>query len=338
MNAARIPIAWTPDFPVYASEEYLRDVSPEYGWLGGTDDQGRLACVLPYSVISKPMLRLIRFPVETIVIDPTVDVRAERRFLNSAVRYFRSIGADVIVPATFSSVFRTYPDGAVAAPYGRCIVDLGQSEDELWKKVHHKHRNVIRNATKKGVVIKSGIEHLEAAFHLTVDSFRRSTDGFIARRRLNARMDLASFTRQVRSLGEHVRVLVAEHEGVIQSAAVIPFSLHSAYYMHGGNVAQPLTGASNLLQWEAIKLFRELGVRRYDFFGARIDPAEGSKAGGILKFKERFGAEVSRGYMWKMSFQPLKYAVYHLAALARNGGDVVDQERHKMQASDEAHV
>jgi hypothetical protein len=333
MKAIPVAIAWNRDLPIYASEPFLRTVSDEYGWLGGVDDAGHVVCVLPYSVITKSVFRLIRFPVQTILLKPDLNVDEERRFLNSAVQHFRSTGADLIIPAKFSTVFRTYPDGAVVAPYGNYIVDLAQSEEKLWQNVHNKHRNVIRNAVKKGVTIKSGIEYLETAYQLTVGSFMRSASGFVARQRLESRMDYANFSRQILALGDSVRVLVAEYEGAIQSAAIIPFSNHSAYYMHGGNVASPLTGTSNLLQWEAIRLFRELGVRHYDFFGARIDPEEGSKARGILKFKERFGGEFTRGYMWKCSFRPVKYGLYTLAARIRSGGDVVDQERHKLKSA-----
>ena len=56
------------------------------------------------------------------------------------------MGADVVIPATTNTIFRTYPDGATAAPYGSYVVDLTQTEEALWNKVHSKHRNVIRNA------------------------------------------------------------------------------------------------------------------------------------------------------------------------------------------------
>ena len=330
MRAISVGIAWHPGLSIFASESFLKTVSGEYGWIGGVDASGALACVLPYSVLRRGLFRLVRFPVQTIALTNGLAIEEERAFLNGVVAHFRSAGTDVIIPATFSTVFRTYPDGAMAAPYGSYVVDLGQTEDALWKQVHHKHRNVIRNAEKKGVTIKSGAEYLEAAYKLTLESFRRSAKGFLARRRVESRMDFDVFKRLVDTLGDNVRVLVAEYEGVVQSCAVIPFSTHSAYYMHGGNIASPLTGASNFLQWEAMRLFRGLGVRRYDFFGARIDPDKGSKAEGIMKFKERFGGEFTQGYMWKWSFRPMKYAMYAVAARVRSGGDVVDQERHKL--------
>jgi hypothetical protein len=326
-------IAWHPDLSIFASEEYLKTVSGDYGWLGGFSSDGVLECILPYSVIRKSMFRLVRFPVETISLVADFDLARERRFLNSALSYFESINADVIIPPSFSSLFRTYPDRAVAAPYGNYIVDLEQTEEALWKNVHNKHRNVIRNATKKGVTVKSGIEYLETAYRLTLESFRRSARGAIDRRRVDSRMNFDAFSRQVLALRDQVRVLAAEYQGTVQCAAVIPFSRHSAYYMHGGSVDAPLTGAANLLQWEAMRMFRDMGVRRYDFFGARIDPEEGSKAEGISKFKARFGGAFVRGFMWKCSFGSLKYGLYTIAARIRSGGDVVDQERHKLKSA-----
>jgi lipid II:glycine glycyltransferase (peptidoglycan interpeptide bridge formation enzyme) len=143
-------------------------------------------------------------------------------------------------------------------------------------------------------------------------------------------MDYDTFKHQVLGFGENVRVFIAEYEGVVQGCAVIPFSSYSAYYMHGGSISKPLTGAMNLLQWEAMCFFRKLGVRYYNFVGARINPEPGSKQEGLIMFKQRFGGELKRGYMWKYSFHPLKNYLYSIATKIRSGGDIVDQEHHKL--------
>lgn len=332
MKAKKVPINWNPSLSIYASESFLKTVSDDYGWIGGIDNSGDLLCVLPYSVIRKSVFRLIRFPVQTLPLNGELDVEKEREFLNSAVGHFRLTGADLIIPATFNSVFRTYPEGAIAAPYGSYTLNLNQPEDTLWKRLHQKHRNVIRNATKKGVRILSGPEHLEFAYRLVRDSFMRSAKGFMDKMRIGFRMDYDAFKNQVQSFGENVKVFVAEYKGIVQGCAVIPFSQHSAYYMHGGSIPRPLTGATNLLQWEAIRLFHELGVRKYDFFGARMAPEKGSKLEGIIRFKKRFGGDYIPGYMWKFPFRRLKYSLYSMAARVRSGGDVVDQERHHMKS------
>ena len=324
MLAKRIEINWHPGLPIFASEPFLKATGDEYGWLGGFDDSGKLRCVLPYTIIQKAIFRMVRFRVETIPLEGELDVQEEKSFLNSAIEYFRSIGADMVIPATTNTIFRTYPDGADAAPYGSYIIDLTQPEDILWRNIDRITRQNINTAQKKGVSIRSGIEHLDAAYMLVVDTFKRSKLPF---------MSYEAFKRYVLGLGENGKIMIADYQGVAQSYVVFAFSNYCAYAVYAGNIANQHQGANKLLYWEAIRLFQKLGVQRYDFVGARIDPEKGSKQEAINSFKKRFGAELKQGYMWKYSLHPLKYRLYCLAARLRSGGDIVDAERHKLANS-----
>jgi len=322
MKATRIEINWHPELSIYSSESFLKLVGDEYGWIGGIDDSGKLRCILPYTVIRKAMFRMVRFRVETISVGAVLDVEEEKSFLNSAVKYFRSSGADMIIPATTNTIFRTYPDGAVAAPYGSYIIDLTQPEETLWTNLHSKHRNVVRNAMKKGIEIQSGMEHLNAAYEMVRDTLKRSKLGF---------MGYKEFEQFVLGLNDNVKIFIADYQGTAQGCAVIPFSGHSAYYLYGGSISSPVTGAMNLLQWEAIRAFRKFGVKRYDFVGVRINPVKESKQEGLMTFKQRFGGQLVQGYMWKYSLRPMKYGVYSMAVRLLRGGDIVDNERYKLK-------
>ncbi len=321
MRAIPVEINWHPGLSIYASESFLKAVGDDYGWLGGMDNSGKLRCVLPYTVIRKPFIRMVRFRVETIPLGEELGAQEEKSFLNSVIQYFRSNGADMIIPATTNTIFRTYPDGADAAPYGTYIIDLGQPEDTLWSNLHSKHRNVVRNAMKKGVKIQNGMEHLITAHELIRDTLKRSKLGF---------MGYEAFKRFVLGLNENVKIFVADYQGSVQGCAVIPFSGHSAYYLYGGSIREPISGAMNLLQWEAIQKFRGLGVKSYDFVGTRINPEKGSKQEGLMMFKQRFGGKLVQGYIWKYPINPAKYAVYSLAVRILRGGDIVDLEQHKL--------
>ena len=272
------------------------------------------------------MVRMVRFRVETIPLEEMFAIEEEKAFLNSAVECFRSIGADMIIPATTNTIFRTYPDGADAAPYGTYIIDLSQPEETIWGNLSSSHRRKARLAKKEGVQIKSGIEYLDTAFKLVRDTFKRSKLGFMGHK---------AFARYVHSIENNVKILVADYQGALQGCVVIPFSSHSAYYVYGGSIPQPVTGAMNLLHWESIRQFRDLGVKRYDFVGVRINPDKESKQEGLMMFKERFGGQLFQGYMWKYSLHPLKYFVYNLAVRFLRGGDIVDAERHKLESFSE---
>jgi len=321
MRATQIEINWHPGLSIYASESFLKAVGDEYGWIGGIDDSGKLRCILPYTVISKALIRMVRFRVETIPLEEDLEMEEEKLFLNSAVEHFRSMGADMIIPATTNTIFKTYPDGAVAAPYGTYIIDLTQPEETLWNNLNSSHRRKLRLAIKQGIEVKSGMQYLDTAYELIRDTFKRSALGF---------MNFEAFKRYTFGLNENVKVFIADHQGVPQGCVVVPFSNYRAYYVYGGSIPEPVTGATNLIHWEAIRYFRNLGVKSYDFVGVRINPEEGSKQEGLMQYKQRFGGRLVKGYIWKYSLQPLKYAVYSLALRYLRGGDIVDQERNKL--------
>jgi lipid II:glycine glycyltransferase (peptidoglycan interpeptide bridge formation enzyme) len=124
---------------------------------------------------------------------------------------------------------------------------------------------------------------------------------------------------------------VAEHQGEVQGSIVLPFSKNTAYYVYGGSIPKPVTGAMNLLHWEAIRQFREFGTKHYDFVGVRINPEKGSKQEGLMMFKQRFGGNLLQGYMWKYSLNRFKFTSYALAVRYLRGGDIVDHEGHKLK-------
>jgi hypothetical protein len=322
MKAQKIDINWHRGLSIFASEPFLRAVGDEYGWIGGIDESGKLRCILPYTIIRRMGIRLARFRVETIPVGEELSIVEEKDFLNNCIKFLRSIRADMIIPATTNTIFRTYPDGAVVAPYGTYLIDLGQTEDALWGNLNTSHRRKVRLAQKHGVQIRSGLEYVETAYKLVLDTFKRSKMPF---------MDFRAFEKMVQSLGDNIKIWVADHQENIQGCIVVPFSQHSAYYVYGGSIPEPIAGATNLLHWEAARLFRELGVKWYDFVGVRINPEKGSKQEGLLMFKERFGGKLAKGFMWKYSIHPLKYAVYSLAVRFLRDGDIVDQECHKLK-------
>ena len=128
----------------------------------------------------------------------------EQRFLNAAVTYFRSVGADLVIPASTNTIFRTVPEGAIVAPYGSYIVDLTETEETRWNRLHSKHRNAVRNARKNGVQIKDGSEYMDAAYEIGAGTLQRSQMGFLS-------MD--SFRRLFGALSENISVFIAEYRG-----------------------------------------------------------------------------------------------------------------------------
>lgn len=314
-------IAWHPGLSIFAFEPFLKAVGDEYGWLGGFDNAGNLRCVLPYTIIRKAIFSMVRFRVETMPMVEDFSVEEEKAFLNSAVEYFRSTGADMIMPATTNTIFRTYPDGAIVAPYGSYVIDLREPEDNLWRNVRKTYRQNISRAQNDGVCIRNGIEeNLDVAYTLVRDTFKRSKLPFMSHN---------EFKHYVLSIADNCKIIVAYYQAIAQSTTVYAYSNHCAYAVYGGSIEDIHQGAMKLIDWEAIRLFKEVGVQQFDFVGARINPEKGSKQESINDYKRRFGAALKQGYIWKYSFRPLKFKLYNLASQVRSGGDIVDAEHHK---------
>ena len=90
----------------------------------------------------------------------------------------------------------------------------------------------------------------------------------------------------------------------------------------------------NLLHWTAMTDMKTRGVKEYDFVGARVNPPLGSKLETIQRFKERFGATMWQGYLWRYPLKPMRYGAFRLFARANSfmhgatyKGDIIDEER-----------
>lgn len=326
MNVKDIDFLWNKNFSIFASEAYLRTIGTQYGWIGGFIND-KLSFVLPYAIKSKLIFKSLVFTTDTIYYSFDIDVDQEKKFLNGVIQYFSNKKIDFIQQPSTNVVFNTYPDNSIFAPFGSYQLDLSLSEKLLWEGMNSKHRNVIRNAEKNTVRIDRGHNNKYIAYMLLKETMDRSEMSFPEKN---------SYEHFITTLGKHIEIFVAYKEDDPQGCAVIPNSEFCAYYLWGGSIEKPYLGSMNLLQWELIKYFKSIGVKKYDFVGARIKPEEGSKLEGIQRFKVRFGATMRTGFLWKHIYNPFKFKLYRFASKLKNGnnrssqGDIIDQERKKL--------
>lgn len=324
ITVKEINIDWNEDLPIYASNKYLQAVGDEFGWLGGFDEDGNLLCILPYTLINKKVLRLCRFRLETIILSRDFSAVQERHFLNSVISWLRTKKVDVIIPASTNAVFRTFPDGARAAPYSTWIIDLTNSIEQIWQNISATYRKEIKRASKCGIIIREGSEFVDLAFKIIKETYERSGARF---------MHINSFKRIIYGLGNHARVMIAFRENVPQSCTAYHYSKYCAYAVHGGTVSSAVPGVMKYLQWHAIETFKNEGVAYFDLMGARVNPLPGSKQEGILLFKKYFGATPRYGFIWKYPINNFKYPIYQIGIKLLMGGDIVDKEKNKLRDS-----
>jgi len=310
------------EYPIFLSENYLKTESKEYGWITCIIDN-KIIAILPYYVYTRYIFRLLRFTTETYFTDNQLRDKYEQDFLNNLVKKVEELNIDIIIQPTTNVVFNKYPNNSIYAPFATYKINLTLSQDELWNNLHSKHRNVIRNAEKKGIKVYENDYNIDEIYNLIKSTFVRSSMSF---------MSLEKFIGQIKNLGKNIKIFVAKTEdGTIQGCAIIPFNHYSGYYLHGGSIKRPLTGAMNFLQWKIILSLKKENILRYDFVGARVNVKKGTKLEGIQKFKERFGANMHIGYMWKYPIKPWKYKLFNIIykLLKKSEGDIIDQERNR---------
>lgn len=191
--------------------------------------------------------------------------------------------------------------------YQANIVDLRQSEEDIFKGIHSKHRNSIRRAEREEVHFFEGkdIADVERYYTLSQATYQR-THG--------KNVEKSVFIEAYQALHEsgNIRFFFVEHDSEVQSAAVIIMSPKRAVYWKGATRNKEITGASNFLHWEIMKQLKKEGLFSYDLSGGPTHYEKGSKVEGIIRFKHRFGGEIHTCYGGVCSFCSWKNVLYNL--------------------------
>ena len=166
----------------------------------------------------------------------------------------------ILQPAVWS-LFQGFPENSTVAPFGSYQINLENSEEELWKALHSKHRNVVRNAEKKGASILSGEEAIARFYKLYKGTMERN-DMFL---------EPQSYFEKLGASQVPYYCGVVHDDNHDIGGVFIPYTQHGAYYVYGGSEARiSLTGAMNFLHYKAMLALKGEGVELYDFVGARF--------------------------------------------------------------------
>lgn len=274
---------------------------------------------IPLEIKKKLIFKIGRLVYEPYPINST-DV------LNGLVQFLsKEKLVDFLIATPNYIPFEFYPQNSIFCEFGTYRLDLTKNEEELFKGLHSKHRNVIRKCQKEGLKVRSNEKELIKECY---DLFKKTMS--------RSKMDYPSLEYLIglhEKIPENIYVSIVYHNDIPQGAIYLFYTKERAYYMYGGSIEKPFTGAMNYLHWNAINGLKQNGVKSYDFVGARIQPQKNSKVEGIQRFKERFGGDMYRGYMWKYIFNKPKYFLYIFALKllafknrTKYKGDIIDQE------------
>jgi len=303
--------------PIVATKEFLQSKSDIFGWFVSDE------FILPYIVEKKFIFKRMIFTYSVIVRAVSHDI-SQKEFLNKVVQLSKSLNIDFIYQPYAFAVFEDIPAGCIFTKFGSYKVDLTKSEDELFKSLHSKHRNVIRKAQKNGLNIYNGIKYKDESYNLIKDTLIRQNQPYMSKDSIEKMNEL---------LGKNIEFYIIKNQDKVEGSAIILYNKHEAYYLLAGSSMKTSAGAMNLLVWQIMLDMKKKGVESFDFVGARIKPQTGSKFEGIQRFKSRFGSTLKEGYLWKMPIKPFKYNLfrfvtwlYYKVNNKAYAGDIIDQE------------
>ncbi|AAQ61684.1 lipid II:glycine glycyltransferase FemX [Chromobacterium violaceum] len=283
---------------VFASEGYLKACSDEYGWFCGH------GVVLPFYIDKILIFRRLIFttaPYGYETNDITHDILSA--FMDEVVQVCKGENiCDFISKPQSNAVFPVAPTGGVVCDWGSYITKIDLEDEDLIKSYHSKHRNVIVKSMRDGVEVR--VIEDEA---LVQDCVKQT----LLRQKLPYYPSLQFVSALRSALPENTLMMAAYHQEQLQGVALVPYDSDCGYYLYGGSIPQPYGGSLNLLQYEVMRQLRDRGVKYYDFVGARLKVEQGGKYEGIQRFKVRFGAQLVKGYAFRVVFSPFKYWLFN---------------------------
>lgn len=169
------------------------------------------------------------------------------------------------------------------------ILDLTKPEDQILKAMHPKTRYNIRVAQKHGVTVEEKTD--DEAFEIYLKLYFETT------KRQGYHGHNKEYHRKVWSILKDsgmARLLIAYYKDQPLTAWMLLNFKDTLYYPYGGSSkAHTEVMANNLVSWEAIKLGKKLGLKKFDMWGA-LGPDANPKDSwyGFHKFKMGYGGDL----------------------------------------------
>lgn len=203
------------------------------------------------------------------------------------------------------------------------VLDLTPTEEELLKNMHSKTRYNIRVAEKHEVKITE--DNSEKGFQTFLKLYEETTtrQKFYAHtplyhQKLWEILSSKNETRSANNLSYHLLHAVFNKK-ILTSWVLFSFK-DTLYYPYGASSREHReVMASNIIMWEAIKLGKKLGLKKFDMWGALSEnPDHKDPWYGFHKFKMGYGAKLTE-FMgsYDLVVMPKMYEVVKLADTAR---------------------
>lgn len=174
------------------------------------------------------------------------------------------------------------------------VLDLTKSEEELLKNMHPKTRYNIRVAEKKGVKITEDNSNKAFTEYLKLTKETTTRQKFYAHSERYHQL-MWETLKVLNPEGLTAHLFEAIYNNEILVAWIIFVLGDTLYYPYGASSSNYReVMASNLMMWEVIKFGKNLGLKKFDMWGALgLNPDTKDPWYGFHRFKEGYGGKLT---------------------------------------------
>jgi lipid II:glycine glycyltransferase (peptidoglycan interpeptide bridge formation enzyme) len=317
------------EYPLYFSKKYL-DFEKQNGndsVLFYSEDN----TIIPCRIYTKFIFKFLKPYCPPYKNGNRLSVEEEKKFLNEWVKFLKkSTSFHRIIQSYTMDVFSSYPDESIYAPFGQIYFDLEKyTEEELLNRFATRYKRYIKEIESAGdaIAIKTDKVQLDVLFKL-YENLHKSQNLY--------HDNYAFMSSMYNSLApNNCTVTSIYYDGEIEGSLLVTHNSKEAYFLFGGaTYPTKSNGSIKYLHWEVVRKLKLQNVKKAILGGFRLSDVKGTKLNGIQEFKTRFGAEIKKGFLWKMDLNPSMAKMYDIlislqAKLKGNKiqPDVIDYEK-----------
>ena len=316
--------------PVFALPIYASWINFEKGysttWLLG-EEQG-IQLLIPFAVMEKGPFKKGMFLTEVLTISGNCPSDTEKEFLDGIINKFKKEKiCDWVQQPPNWAIFKVHPTNSIYIDFGSYRISLyDKSEKELFQNIGERERRYIKKFSSENVIINKS------------SSFKNISDSVylirITAEKANLKYpNIKNLLLLTSKLQSFVQIYVSYFKDEPQSSVIFFQNNYCRYAIYAGKSDKIVNGINSYMYWQAIKDAKSLGIKYFDFVGAKINPIINSKDEGIQKFKERLGGSLFKGYLWRYPLFNWKYIIYryftnftYFLRGEKYKGEIIDQE------------
>lgn len=196
-------------------------------------------------------------------------------------------------------------------------LDLTKSEEELLKNMHSKTRYNIKIAQKHAVeIIEDNSEKAFGEYLKLTEETTKRQKFFAHTQKYHQLMWETLGNKKLMKNKLTAHLLLVKYKKEVLVAWILFVFKDTLYYPYGASSDKHReTMASNLMMWEAIKFGKEMGLKKFDMWGA-LGPEPNPKDPwyGFHRFKQGYGAELVEFVgSYDLVINPIIYKIYKVA-------------------------